>query len=232
MSEPVTSSTLEKVQVFWRLEKSLAQRKHFPAVNWLLSYSRYDQCLDEFYEKLDPEFLSLRDKMRTIFQGEEDLMEIVQLVGRESLGEGDKLVIDMAKLIREDFLQQSSDSASVDKFCPLYKTTWMLRNFVSFYNFSQEALTLESFAPSSSSSSTTTTSSSRSSSLVPPSSPDSDAPIGVTWSKIKQESHRILGKLSNMKFRDPALGEDANVRYFQTLFDEIVDNFHQIDENA
>ena len=81
-SDPVTSATLGIVQVFWGLDKKLAQRKHFPSVNWSLSYSKYMKALEPYYENMDPEFVPLRTKCREILQSEEDLAEIVQLVGK------------------------------------------------------------------------------------------------------------------------------------------------------
>lgn len=81
-SEPVTTSTLGIVQVFWGLDKKLAQRKHFPSVNWSLSYSKYIKALEPYYEKFDPEFLTLRTRVKECLQKEEDLSEIVQLVGK------------------------------------------------------------------------------------------------------------------------------------------------------
>ncbi|CAG8617701.1 7477_t:CDS:10, partial [Racocetra fulgida] len=81
-SDPVTSATLGIVQVFWGLDKKLAQRKHFPSVNWSLSYSKYLKGLESYYEGVEPEFISLRDKTREVLQKEEDLSEIVQLVGK------------------------------------------------------------------------------------------------------------------------------------------------------
>lgn len=81
-SDPVTSATLGIVQVFWGLDKNLARRKHFPSVNWNLSYSKYEKVLEPYYEKLDPEFVELRTRCREILQMEEDLSEIVQLVGK------------------------------------------------------------------------------------------------------------------------------------------------------
>jgi V-type H+-transporting ATPase subunit A len=81
-SDPVTSATLGIVQVFWGLDKKLAQRKHFPSVNWSLSYSKYMKALDPYYESFDPEFVALRTKCKEILQMEEDLSEIVQLVGK------------------------------------------------------------------------------------------------------------------------------------------------------
>ena len=81
-SDPVTLATLSIVQVFWGLDKKLAQRKHFPSVNWSLSYSKYLKALDPYYESFDPEFTALRTKAKEILQNEEDLAEIVQLVGK------------------------------------------------------------------------------------------------------------------------------------------------------
>ncbi|NXS77141.1 VATA ATPase, partial [Pandion haliaetus] len=81
-SDPVTSATLGIVQVFWGLDKKLAQRKHFPSVNWLISYSRYLRALEPHYEGLHPEFPALRSRAREILQEEEELAEIVQLVGK------------------------------------------------------------------------------------------------------------------------------------------------------
>ncbi|KAJ2531628.1 H(+)-transporting V1 sector ATPase subunit A, partial [Coemansia sp. RSA 1937] len=140
-SDPVTSATLSIVQVFWGLDKKLAQRKHFPSVNWSLSYSKYMNALEPYYEKSDPEFVSLRTKCKEILQTEEDLSEIVQLVGKSALAETDKITLDVARIIKDDFLQQNGYS-DYDRYCPFYKTTWMLRNFIGFYK--QATHTVES----------------------------------------------------------------------------------------
>ncbi|XP_041265604.1 V-type proton ATPase catalytic subunit A-like [Onychostruthus taczanowskii] len=110
-SDPVTSATLGIVQVFWGLDKKLAQRKHFPSVNWLISYSRYLRALEPHYERAHPELPALRDRARRILQEEEELAEIVQLVGKASLAEGDKVTLEVAKLLKDDFLQQNGYSA-------------------------------------------------------------------------------------------------------------------------
>ena len=104
-SDPVTSSTLAIVQVFWGLDKKLAQRKHFPSLNWSISYSKYDRVLEDYYNQYDPDFMKVKTKIREILQEEEDLTEIVQLVGKDSLSEDQKAVLEIAKIIREDFLQ-------------------------------------------------------------------------------------------------------------------------------
>lgn len=120
------------LQVFWGLDKKLAQRKHFPSVNWSLSYSKYIKVLEPFYEEVDPVFSRLRTKAKEILQAEEDLAEIVQLVGKSALAEADKITLDIAKLLKDDFLQQNGYS-SYDRYCPFYKTAGMLKNIVLFY---------------------------------------------------------------------------------------------------
>lgn len=89
------------------MDKKLAQRKHFPSINWLISYSKYLRALDDFYDKNFPEFVPLRTKVKEILQEEEDLSEIVQLVGKASLAETDKITLEVAKLLKDDFLQQN-----------------------------------------------------------------------------------------------------------------------------
>ncbi|RKP14531.1 V-type proton ATPase catalytic subunit A [Piptocephalis cylindrospora] len=138
-SDPVTASTLGIVQVFWGLDKKLAQRKHFPSVNWSLSYSKYEKALDPHYEKTEPEFVALRTQCRQILQSEEDLAEIVQLVGKSGLNEADKVTLEVARLVKDDFLQQNGYS-NYDRFCPFYKTTWMLRNMMGFYQHALRAI--------------------------------------------------------------------------------------------
>merc|ERR1712196_176860 len=116
MSEPVTVSTLGIVQVYWGLDKKLAQRKHFPSVNWLTSYSNYDRALESHFEQY-PGFPNARATCRELLQTENELQEIVQLVGKDSLSEDQKLILDIAKIIREDYLAQNAYT-DYDKFCP------------------------------------------------------------------------------------------------------------------
>ncbi|PWA03323.1 hypothetical protein BB558_000504 [Smittium angustum] len=138
-SDPVTSATLGIVQVFWGLDKKLAQRKHFPSVNWSLSYSKYMQALEPYYESIDSEFVLLRTRCKEILQIEEDLSEIVQLVGKGALAESDKITLEVARIIKDDFLQQNGYS-SYDRYCPFYKTVWMLRNFIQFHRMATHAV--------------------------------------------------------------------------------------------
>jgi V-type H+-transporting ATPase subunit A len=138
-SDPVTASTLSIVQVFWGLDKRLAQKKHFPSVNWSISFSKYERTLAAYYAKTNPEFMNNVAIARQILQEEKNLQEIVQLVGKDSLGEDQKISLEIAKLLREDYLQQNGFSP-YDYTCPLVKTAGMIRNFVHFYTLSQKAV--------------------------------------------------------------------------------------------
>lgn len=139
-SDPVTSSTLGIVQVFWGLDKKLAQRKHFPSINTSLSYSKYTSVLDRYYEKDHPDFPRLRDRIRTLLSDSEDLDQVVQLVGKSALSDPDKITLDVATLVKEDFLQQNGYS-DYDQFCPMWKTGYMMKAFMGYHDESQKAVT-------------------------------------------------------------------------------------------
>jgi len=198
-SDPVTSATLGIVQVFWGLDKKLAQRKHFPSVNWLQSYSKYMKALDPFYEEFDPEFVALRKRAKEILQNEDELTEIVQLVGKDSLAESDKITMEVAKLLKDDFLQQNGFTP-YDRFCPFFKTVWLLRNMVLFYNLAQKA--------------------------VEATSDDRK----VTWQTIKNSMSDIVYQLSCMKFQDPATGKDKIEENMKALNEQIRNAFRNLDE--
>jgi V-type H+-transporting ATPase subunit A len=138
-TDPVTSATLSIVQVFWGLDKKLAQRKHFPSVNWNISFSKYIRILEPYFEEYDPEYGMLQQKTKEILQKEDDLQEIVQLVGKDSLSEDQKVTLEVAKIIREDFLQQNGFS-EYDFKCPLAKTIGMMRVIVGFHEMAQKAI--------------------------------------------------------------------------------------------
>jgi V-type H+-transporting ATPase subunit A len=138
-SDPVTTATLSIVQVFWGLDKKLAQRKHFPSINWNISYTKYMQTLERYFDEFAPGFLKLIKIIKTILQEETNLQEIVQLVGKESLSEDQKLNLEMAKIIREDFLQQNAFT-SYDYRCPLEKTSGMMECIVAFFNSAMDAI--------------------------------------------------------------------------------------------
>jgi len=138
-ADPVTTATLAIVQVFWGLDKKLAQRKHFPSVNWNISYTKYMRVLEPYFNNIDKQYSTLREKVRQILQEETNLSEIVQLVGKDSLSEDQKLALEVAKIIREDFLQQNAFT-DFDYFCPVSKTIGMLRAIVTFYEESLAAI--------------------------------------------------------------------------------------------
>lgn len=127
------------MQVFWGLSKALAQRKHFPSVDWNVSYSKYLNVLEPHYEKFNPGFVDLRTKAKEILQKDKDLAEIVQLVGKSALGEGDKITLEVARMLKDDFLQQNGIS-EYDRFCPFYKTVGMLKNFITYHELAQKAV--------------------------------------------------------------------------------------------
>lgn len=138
-ADPVTVATLNITQVFWGLDKKLAQRKHFPSVNWNQSFSNYAGILEKYFNGFDPQFSDLKGKYKKILQEEEELNDIVQLVGRDSLSDDQKLVMEVAKIIREDFLQQNAFS-DYDFNCPLYKTIGMMKCTIAFYDCARKAI--------------------------------------------------------------------------------------------
>ena len=140
MSDPVVQSTLRIVKVYWELDSALAYKRHFPAINWLSSYSLY---LDQIKEYMDAHVLdtwgSLHTQTMLILQEEAELEEIVQLVGYDSLSAPDRLTLEAARSIREDYLQQNGFD-DVDTYTSLNKQVGMLQLVVAFYNKSQDAL--------------------------------------------------------------------------------------------
>lgn len=138
-SDPVTTATLGITQVFWGLDKKLAQRKHFPSINTSASYSKYTNVLNKYYDAEYPEFPSLRDRIREILSNAEELEQVVQLVGKSALSDADKITLDVAALIKEDFLQQNGYS-TYDAFCPIWKTFDMMRAFMSYHDEAQKAI--------------------------------------------------------------------------------------------
>jgi len=144
-SEPVTQNSLRIAGAFWGLDTKLAYSRHFPAVNWLTSYTQYLDSLKPYYNKeLGEEFLKLRAELLLILQEEADLQKIVQLVGRESLSDPDKLLLEIAKTVREDFLRQNAFH-EIEAFCPLKKQFYMMKAILTFYHRCRESLKERSF---------------------------------------------------------------------------------------
>ncbi len=139
-SEPVSQNTLRVVRVFWALDASLASRRHFPSVNWLQSYSLYTDDLEPWYaSSLSKDFTALRRKAVETLQKESELQEIVQLVGVDALPEREKAVLDVARMLREDYLQQSAYD-EVDTYTSIQKQARMLRMILRFGDLEQEAI--------------------------------------------------------------------------------------------
>ncbi len=139
-SEPVTQNTLRIVKVFWALDAKLAQRRHFPAINWLNSYSLYTKALGDWYsENVSAEWSKLRDDAMELLQKEAELQEIVQLVGSDALPEDQQLTLEIARMIREYFLQQNAYH-DVDTYCPMDKQYKLLKAITIWGNKAQSAL--------------------------------------------------------------------------------------------
>ncbi|KAA0195324.1 V-type proton ATPase catalytic subunit A [Fasciolopsis buskii] len=187
--------------VFWGLDKKLAQRKHFPSVNWLISYSKYLRALDDYYDRNYPEFVALRTKMNEILQEEEELSEIVQLVGKASLAESDKITLEVARIIKDDFLQQNGYS-NYDRFCPFYKTVGMMKNIIGFYDQARHAIEVTA-----------------------------QSDHRVTWALIREAMGPTIYKISSMKFKDPkADGKDKILRDYDELYEEITSGFRNLED--
>ena len=139
-SEPVSQATLRIVKVFWGLDSSLAYKRHFPAINWLTSYSLYQDKVDEWADRnVDPHFSQQRTLAMRLLQTEAELQEIVQLVGVDSLSHSDRLILETARSIREDFLHQNSFH-EVDTYTSLHKQYRMLKLILTFYHEAGEAI--------------------------------------------------------------------------------------------
>jgi V/A-type H+-transporting ATPase subunit A len=139
-SEPITQNTLRIAGTFWALDTSLAYRRHFPSVNWIKSYSLYLDSIQEWFVQSGfDEWKEMRDVTMYLLQKEVELQEIVQLVGPDALPESEKAILEVTRMIREDFLQQSAYH-EIDSFCPLEKQYWMLKVILNFYNRTSEAM--------------------------------------------------------------------------------------------
>ncbi|MBF1183827.1 MAG: V-type ATP synthase subunit A [[Eubacterium] sulci] len=140
ISEPVSQATLRIVKVFWGLDSNLAYQRHFPAINWLTSYSLYLDSMEKWFnEEVDPGWMNSRQEMMSLLQDESKLNEIVQMVGMDALSPADRLKMEAAKSIREDFLNQNSFD-EVDTYSSLRKQYLMMRLVMSFYEKAKAAL--------------------------------------------------------------------------------------------
>lgn len=140
LSEPITQATLRVVRVFWALDDRLASQRHFPAIHWLTSYSLYSGVVDDYcISNVDSLWKENRRKAMEILQRESELEEIVRLVGVDALSYGDRLYMEVAKMIREDFLHQNAFD-TIDTYTSLKKQHLILDNIIKFYNKAKELL--------------------------------------------------------------------------------------------
>ena len=140
MSEPMTQNSLRVTGAFWALDTSLAHRRHFPAISWTKSYTLYlGQVQDWFEAEVADDWRAVRERAMFILQKETELQEIVQLVGPDALPETEKIILEVARMIREDFLQQFAFDA-IDAYCPPQKGYWILKTVLAFNDAATQAM--------------------------------------------------------------------------------------------
>ena len=139
ISEPVSQATLRIVKVFWGLDSNLAYRRHFPAINWLTSYSLYTDLTADWFDSRCKGWTENRGRILRLLSEEDELNEIVQLVGMDALSPGDRLKLEAARSIREDFLHQDAFH-EVDTYTPVEKQAQMMQLILAFYDFGLQAL--------------------------------------------------------------------------------------------
>jgi V/A-type H+-transporting ATPase subunit A len=145
LSEPVSQATLRVTKTFWSLDSDLAYKKHFPSINWLISYSLYAPNFEQFWkEEVAEDFSEVRKSAMTLLEKESKLLEIVRLVGMESLSNGDRLILEVARMIREDFLFQDAFSPD-DAYTPLERQYGMLKSIMTFFAVGQEVVSQPDF---------------------------------------------------------------------------------------
>ena len=141
-SEPVTQNTRRFVHVFWGLDRDLAYSRHYPAINWMISYSEYLSNLEEWYEKnTEEDFLEYRNKIVKLLNEENELQEIAKVVGQDVLSDSKKLILEICKCIREGFLQQNANS-DIDTFVPLLKQYKMMKLVVDVYETANDLVNM------------------------------------------------------------------------------------------
>jgi V/A-type H+-transporting ATPase subunit A len=139
-SEPVVQNTLRVVKVFWALDADLARRRHFPAINWLMSYSLYVDAVKSWWQSnVDLEWKALRDRAMELLQKEAELQEIVRIVGPDALPDRERAILLVARMIREDYLQQDAFH-EVDTYCPPKKQITMMKTLLNFYEYTMQAI--------------------------------------------------------------------------------------------
>lgn len=159
--------------------------------------------MESFYEQFDPDFINIRTKAREVLQREDDLNEIVQLVGKDALAETDKITLETAKLLREDYLAQNAFTP-YDKFCPFYKSVWMMRNIIHFYSLANQAVERGAGMDGQK----------------------------ISYSLIKHRLGDLFYRLVSQKFEDPAEGEAALVAKFKKLHEDLSNGFRNLEDET
>ncbi|MEM3526564.1 MAG: hypothetical protein QXV37_04035, partial [Candidatus Jordarchaeaceae archaeon] len=136
-SEPVTQNTKRFTKCFWALDKSLASQRHFPSINWMLSYSFYVDMVAEWWNKIDPEYKEVRQKIMDILIKEDRLQKIVKIVGLDALPQSEKLLLEIARVIRIGFLQQTAYDP-IDSYCAPEKQIKMAKIILKLYELTHE----------------------------------------------------------------------------------------------
>ena len=145
LSEPVSQATLRVTKTFWSLDSGLAYKKHFPSINWLTSYSLYVENFADFWKnEIAPDFAEVRATAMKLLEQESKLLEIVRLVGMESLSASDRLVLEVARMIREDFLFQDAFDPE-DAYTPLKNQYGLLKSIITFYEAGKDVVTTPDF---------------------------------------------------------------------------------------
>ena len=197
-SDPVTAATLSIVQVFWGLDKKLAQRKHFPSVNWSISYTKYMRVLEPYFnDNFDKSYSRLKNRAKDILAQQDSLLEIVQLVGKESLSEDQKIVMDLAEILIEDFLYQNAFTDH-DITCPLTKAIGMLKCIVTLYDEAQKCIK------------------------------DSPPDRKMTWSYIQTTLKPTLERVKGSKFVLPKTPEHEMRVIYDGICREVVEQFARL----
>ncbi|KAI7985683.1 hypothetical protein LOK49_LG14G02287 [Camellia lanceoleosa] len=169
----------------------------------LFRSSGYSSALESFYDQFDSDFIDIRTKAREVLQREDDLNEIVQLVGKDALAESDKITLETAKLLREDYLAQNAFTP-YDKFCPFYKSVWMMRNIIHFYNLANQGVERGAGMDGQK----------------------------ITYSLIKHRLGDLFYRLVSQKFEDPAEGEEALVGKFKKLYEDLTAGFRNLEDET
>ena len=145
LSEPVSQATLRVTKTFWSLDAGLAYKKHFPSINWLTSYSLYAPNFEKFWaEEIAPDYSAVRKEALSLLEQESKLLEIVRLVGMESLSSSDRLILEVSRMLREDFLFQDAFSPD-DAYTPLNRQYGILKSIMTFYEAGKDVVTQPDF---------------------------------------------------------------------------------------